>query len=259
MQRTKTYFISDVHLGLPNHNLSLEREQKLVTWLDSIKEETQALYLLGDIFDFWYEYKYVVPKGYVRFMAKIAEFTDQGIPVYFFTGNHDVWAFDYFEQELGMTIIRHATTVQISGKKFHLAHGDGLGPADVGFKLLKWLFTNKFAQFMFSRIHPNFALWLGNSWSRKKRYSEKIDNLQFEGLEKEWLIAYAKDILTKEPIDYFLFGHRHIAVNLMIDKAQFINLGDWIHNFTYSVFDGKKLSLKRLNGESIPIITSSVE
>jgi UDP-2,3-diacylglucosamine hydrolase len=254
MEVKKVYFISDVHLGLPNHKDSLERERKLVAWLDSILPETKALYLLGDIFDFWYEYKHVVPKGYVRFFAKIAEFTDQGIPVCFFTGNHDVWAYNYFEQEMGMTIYRKPQTIEMSGKTFHMAHGDGLGPADTGFKLLKWLFTNRFAQFMFSRLHPNFALWLGNSWSRKKRYSDNLDKLKFEGADKEWLVAYSKDLLKTEKIDYFLYGHRHIAVNLKIQDAQFINLGDWIHNFTYAIFDGENLKLMKLSGEEIPVL-----
>ncbi len=254
MEPKKTYFISDVHLGLPNHTESLKREKKLVAWLESVRLETKALYLLGDVFDFWYEYKYVVPKGYVRFLAKIAEFTDSGIPVYFFTGNHDVWAFDYFEQEAGMTIIRKPQTIEISGKRFHMAHGDGLGPADTGFKLLKWLFTNKTAQFMFSRVHPNFALWLGNSWSRKHRYDLELDDLSFQGVENEWLVQYSKTLLKTEKIDYFLFGHRHIAVNLKIENAQFINLGDWISNFTFAVFDGESLSLQRINGEIISIM-----
>ena len=254
MNTKKIFFISDVHLGLPDHAKSLERERKLVAWLDQIMPETKTLYLLGDIFDFWYEYKEVVPKGYVRFLAKIAEFTDKGIPVYFFTGNHDVWAYNYFETEIGMQIIRKPKTVEISGKKFHLAHGDGLGPSDVGFKLLKWLFTNKAAQFMFSRVHPNFALWLGNSWSRKKRYADDVDKLKFVNADDEWLVSYAKDYLKTEKIDYFLFGHRHVAINLKIGDAQFINLGDWIHNFTYAVFDGTNLELKKVNGENFPLI-----
>jgi len=253
METKNIYFISDVHLGLPNHQESLKREIMLVSWLDEILPHTKALYLLGDIFDFWYEYKYVVPKGYVRFLSKIAEFTDQNIPVYFFTGNHDIWAFDYFEKEIGMTIIREAQTIDIAGKKFHLAHGDGLGPSDIGFKLLKWLFTNKTAQFFFSRIHPNFSMWLGNSWSRKHRYELEMDDMDYQGENEEWLILYAREKLKSEKIDYFLFGHRHIVVNIKIGNAQFLNLGDWISNFTFAVFDGDKLSLQRLNGEIIPL------
>jgi len=254
MENKKTYFISDVHLGLPNESESLKRERKLIEWISSIQSEMEALYLVGDIFDFWYEYKHVVPKGFVRFLAKMAELCDAGIPVYFFTGNHDIWAFDYFEKEIGMTIIREPRTLEISGKKFHIAHGDGLGPADTGFKLLKWLFTNKTAQFFFSRIHPNFSLWLGNSWSRKKRYVEEDDFMQFLGADKEWLVLYAKDFLTKEKVDYFIFGHRHIAINLRIEEAEFINLGDWISNFTYAVFDGSKLELKNIEGKTFPLI-----
>jgi len=253
MEAKNVYFISDVHLGLPNHQESLKRERLLVDWLDTILPQTKALYLLGDIFDFWYEYKYVVPRGYVRFLAKIAQFTEQNIPVYFFTGNHDIWAFDYFEQEIGMTIVRQAQTLTIANKVFHLAHGDGLGPKDTGFKLLKWLFTNKSAQFVFSRLHPNFALWLGNAWSRKHRNELTPDEINYKGENQEWLILYAKELLKTEPIDYFLFGHRHIPTNLKIGKAQYINLGDWITNFSFAVFDGDTLQLKRLNGEIIPL------
>lgn len=253
MDAKKIYFISDVHLGLPNHGESLKRERVLVDWLESIKSETKALYLLGDIFDFWYEYKHVVPRGYVRFLSKITEFTDLGIPVYFFTGNHDIWAFDYFEKEIGMSIIRKPQTIELGGKQFHLAHGDGLGPADVGFKLLKWLFTNKTAQFMFSRVHPNFAIALGNTWSRKHRYENNLDDITYQGLENEWLVQYSKEMLKKEPIDYFIFGHRHILLNLKIEDAQFINLGDWISSFSFAVFDGQKLSLQKINGDVIPL------
>ncbi len=248
MESKKIYFVSDVHLGLPNSNESLKREKMLVEWLDSIKVQTEALYLLGDIFDFWYEYRFVVPKGFVRFLAKIAEFTDSGIPVYYFTGNHDVWAFDYFEQELGVEIIRKPITIDLHGKRFHLAHGDGLGPADKGFKLLKWLFTNKIAQVLFSRIHPNFALWLGHSWSRKKRYDDGLDDLIYKGHNKEWLLLYAREMLKTEAIDYFIFGHRHLPMHLVVDTAEFINLGDWISNYTYAVFDGEALKLLRLDG-----------
>lgn len=246
----KTYFISDVHLGLPNPKESLEREKKLVQWLESIRENTEALYLMGDIFDFWYEHKYVVPKGYVRFLSKIAEFTDAGTPVYFYIGNHDIWAYRYFEDELGMKIIRKPTITTINDKIFYLAHGDGLGPKDRSFKLLKWVFTSKTAQWLFSRLHPDFALFLGNSWSRKKRYSENLDKLKFKGEDKEWLILYAKEVLAKQKIDVFVFGHRHIPIDINIksgeNKAQFINTGDWISNFTYAELEGEKIQLKKV-------------
>ncbi len=253
MTRNKTYFISDIHLGLPNHQKSLERERQLVDWLKSIQAETEALYLMGDVFDFWYEYKWVVPKGYVRFLSAIAEFTDQGIPVYFFTGNHDIWAFDYLEKELGVQIIRKPVTHIIHQRSFHLAHGDGLGPKDYVFKALRKVFHSKTAQFLFSRLHPNFALWLGNTWSRKKRYSEEDMHNRFLGEDKEWLILYTKEMQKKQPADYYIFGHRHLALNLMIDHAQFVNLGEWIHQFTYAVFDQKELKLKNIQGKEFPI------
>ncbi len=256
MEHKKTYFISDVHLGLPDEKQSLKRERILVDWIESIRPDLEALYLVGDIFDFWYEYKYVVPRGYVRFLSKIAELCDAGIPVYFFTGNHDIWAYDYFEKEIGMQIIRKPQTIRIADKKFHIAHGDGLGPADRGFKMLKWLFTNKTAQFLFSRVHPNFALWLGNSWSRKKRYTEHQDIIKFQGVDKEWLVLYAKDYLKTEAVDFFIFGHRHIVLNLKLDKAQFVNLGDWISNFTYAVFDGTHLKLKNIHGKEFALTQS---
>ena len=221
----------------------------MVQWLESIRPHTKALYLMGDIFDFWYEYKYVVPKGYIRFLAEITRFTDENIPVYFFTGNHDIWAFRYFEDEIGMTIIRKPLITTINGKIFYLAHGDGLGPFDKRFKLLKSLFTNKLAQWLFSRIHPNFALLLGNTWSRKKRYSEKLDQLQYKGEEEEWLIQYAKLVLKKQKIDVFVFGHRHIPIDISITEnnhqAQYLNLGDWIRNFTYAVMTEDTIGLKK--------------
>ncbi|MBN2669613.1 MAG: UDP-2,3-diacylglucosamine diphosphatase [Bacteroidales bacterium] len=257
LTKKRTYFISDVHLGLPNRTKSIERERRLVQWLDEIKEHTEALYLLGDIFDFWYEYKHVVPKGFVRLLGKLGELSDAGIPIYFFTGNHDIWAFDYFEKELGISIIRKPITKVIHDKVFHLGHGDGLGPADKGFKALKWLFTNKLAQLLFSRVHPNFALWLGNTWSRKKRYSESPDKIKYLGVDKEWLILYAKSVLERESIDYFIFGHRHLALHLKIEQAEFVNLGDWIHNFTFAYFDGNEMVLQRTNGEIIPLSVPS--
>ncbi len=253
MSPQKVYFISDVHLGLPNREMSLVRERKLVNWLSSIQNQCKALYLMGDIFDYWYEYKYVVPRGFVRFFGKIAEFTDAGIPVYFFTGNHDIWAFDYFETELGMKIIRKEQTVKIDQHTFHLAHGDGLGPADRGFKILKWIFTNKVLQFLFSRVHPNFSLWLGNAWSRKSRYLEDAEKNKYCGKDNEWLVLYAREVLKKEDIDFFIFGHRHILLNLKENNSQIVILGDWIHNYSFAEYDGHQLSLKTINGKEIAI------
>ena len=241
----KIYFASDIHLGLPNHSESLIREKKFVSWLDSIKYKAEAIYLLGDIFDFWHEYKYVVPRGYTRFLGKISELTDSGIPVHYFTGNHDIWVYDYLPTETGVILHRHPLITNIKGKKFYLAHGDGLGPWDKGFKFMKAGFTNPILQWLFARLHPNFAVWLANNLTRKKRYAEEEKELIFKGEDKEWLILYSKMLLEKEHFDFLIFGHRHIPYELMIGNAKYINLGDWIYNFTYAEFDGKTTLLKK--------------
>ncbi len=242
MQNKKNiYFLSDLHLGLGGHDKSIVREKKLIKFLDEIKNKTQALYLVGDIFDFWHEYKRVVPRGFTRFLGKIAEFTDNGIPVYFFTGNHDIWAYNYLPQEIGVKIFRKPQIIKINDKTFYIAHGDGLGPYDKKYKFLKSIFTNKFLQWMFARLHPNFALSFGLKWSHHNRESYTPDKIKFKGEDKEWLILYAKNYIQKNKnIDYFVFGHRHIPLKISLNKkTTFINLGDWINNFTYGVFDGK--------------------
>lgn len=246
MQNRNTYFVSDIHLGYPNHAESLIREKKLVCWLNSIKDKTSELFLLGDVFDFWWEWKHVIPKGYSRFFGKICEFTDAGIPVHFFTGNHDIWAFDYLPKELGVKLHRKPLVCEIKGKKFYIAHGDGLGPYDKPYKILKWFFTNKFLQWCFSRLHPNFAIGLANAWSHKSRASHPAP--KFIGEDKEWLVLYAKDLLKNKHFDYFVFGHRHLALNIKLnEKSGFVNLGDWINQFTYAEFNGKEMKLKSFN------------
>lgn len=239
----KTYFVSDVHLGLPDNKESLAREKLLVRWLDEVSADAEKIYLVGDVFDFWFEYKRVVPRGFTRLLGKIAEITDKGIEVHFFTGNHDIWVFDYLPEETGVILHKEKLVTEINGKKFLIAHGDGLGPGDKGFKRMKKVFTCRFAQWLFARIHPNFAVWMAHSWSRKSRYKEEKKKLQFKGPEKEWLILYAKKKLEKEHYDYFIFGHRHITVKYKLNDAVFINLGDWLHNFSYAVFDGNELRL----------------
>jgi UDP-2,3-diacylglucosamine hydrolase len=239
----KTYFVSDVHLGEPSHSESLVREKLLVKWLKEKAKDAEAFYLLGDIFDFWFEYKHVVPRGFTRFLGTISEITDSGIPVYYFTGNHDVWVFDYLSQETGVTVIRDVQEKEIHGKQFYIGHGDGLGTYDKGYNFLKKIFTNRFLQFLFKRIHPNFSVGFALRWSKHSRgkheYPENID------CEKEWLVKYSRDILTKKAFDYFIFGHRHIPIQYALnDKTEFINLGDWIYNFSYGEFDGNKFQLK---------------
>ncbi|MCT4616443.1 MAG: UDP-2,3-diacylglucosamine diphosphatase [Marinifilaceae bacterium] len=242
----KTYFISDLHLQAAALDNNKQREIHIVKWLDSIKSDMGALFLMGDIFDFWFEYKKVVPKGSIRFLGKLAELADQGIEINYYTGNHDIWAFDYLEKEIGVNIYRKENIQLINGKKFFLAHGDGLGPFDKSYKLLKKIFTNKFLQWAFARIHPNFAFFLAHSWSKQSRLKNKeLAQDYYKGDDKEWLTLFAKDYLNKEHIDYFIFGHRHVPHTVKLnDKSTYINTGDWILNFTYVVFNGEKAELK---------------
>lgn len=241
----KIFFASDVHLGYPNHRESLVREKLFVKWLEEIRYDASEIYLLGDIFDYWYEYKKVVPRGFTRVLGKIAEITDQGVPVRFFTGNHDIWIFDYLPLETGVSVHHEPVQKVYEGLKFFIAHGDGLGPCDNSYKLLKKIYTSRTLQWMFSRLHPNFTIWLAHKWSLRSRFAKGILN-EFEGEDKECLILYAREILTREHFDFFIFGHRHIALDYPLsDNSRFIFLGDWLTNFTYAVFDGQKIELKK--------------
>ncbi|MFO7830293.1 MAG: UDP-2,3-diacylglucosamine diphosphatase [Bacteroidales bacterium] len=243
-QREKIYFASDIHLGLPNYKESLEREKLFVQWLDTIKHDAKEIILLGDIFDFWFEYKRAIPKGFTRFLGKICEITDSGIPVHFFTGNHDMWIFDYLPEETGVVLHKEPIVKEYSGKKFYLAHGDGLGPGDNSYKLLKKIFASRFSQWLFARFHPNIGIWIANTWSTHSRYSREIT--PYEGENKEWLILYSKKLLQSENYDFMIYGHRHLPMDLKLtENCRYINLGDWITNFTYAVFDGKNLELKK--------------
>ncbi|MCK4750950.1 MAG: UDP-2,3-diacylglucosamine diphosphatase [Bacteroidales bacterium] len=226
---------------------SLVREKKVVEWLEEISQEASEIYLLGDIFDYWFEYKKVVPRGFTRFLGKIAQLTDAGIKVNYFTGNHDVWVFDYLPTEIGVEVFRHPITREYGGKKFYIGHGDGLGPGQTGYKLLKWLFTNKIAQWLYARVHPNFATGFAHRWSRKSRYDKGVTT-EWLGDDKEYLIVYARELLKKEHFDYFIFGHRHMPLEYDLNEnSRFIYLGDWIENFSYAVFDGTTLSLNKLD------------
>ena len=248
------YFISDIHLGFPDPKESMEREKLLVQWLDEVAENASEIYFLGDVFDFWFEYKRVVPRGFTRFLGKLAELTDRGIPVHFFTGNHDIWVFDYLPAETGVILHKDKLITEFSGKKFLLAHGDGLGPYDKGFKRMKKVFTNPFWQWCFARLHPNFGVKIAHSMSHKSRCKLHPSELQFKGPDKEWLILYAKRKLEQNHYDYFIFGHRHIPVKFKIQETStFINLGDWLQNFTYGIFDGEKFELIRYYPEKIVI------
>ena len=219
-------------------------------WLDSIKDEAAEIFLLGDVFDFWFEYKRAIPKGFVRLQGKIAELTDRGIPVHWFTGNHDMWIFDYIPRELGVNIFDSEIQREFNGKQFFIGHGDGLGPGDRGYKFIKKIFRNRFCQWLFARMHPNFGIWLANFSSRKSRAATGTQDATFYGEDKEMLIQFCKEKLEEKEYDYFIFGHRHLPVEFELsEKSKYINLGDWITYFTYGVFDGEKFELKYFEKE----------
>ncbi|MFV0593775.1 MAG: UDP-2,3-diacylglucosamine diphosphatase [Draconibacterium sp.] len=242
------YFVSDVHLGAPALKNNRERELLFARWLDEIKDNVAELYLMGDIFDFWYEYKKVVPRGFTRILGRIAELTDKGIPVHFFTGNHDVWVFDYLEKEIGVVVHREQFITEIKGKTFFLAHGDGLDASDKGYLFLKKIFTNKTMQWLFSRLHPNFAFWLAHKWSASSRLSKNDYEDDFMVVQ-DGMYKFAADFLKANPVDYFVMGHRHRLVNEKMDSnTRFILLGDWIKSYSYGVFDGENFELKKYKG-----------
>ena len=224
-------------------------KKKIVRWLDSIRVDAQEIYLLGDVFDFWFEYKRAIPKGFVRIQGKIAEITDAGIPVHWFIGNHDMWIFDYIPKELGVTIHRTEIEKEFNGKKFFIGHGDGLGPGDKSYKFIKKVFRNKLSQWMFARLHPNFGIGLANLLSLKSRTATGNSDAKFYGEDKEMLIQYCKELLNEKHRDYFIFGHRHLPIEFDLNGAEYINLGDWITYFTYGVFDGEAIHLKTFEKE----------
>ncbi len=245
LEGKKVYFASDQHLGAPNDEESRIRELRFVKWLDSIKNDCQVLFLLGDLFDFWFEYKQVVPRGFVRVLGKLAELSDSGIKIYFFTGNHDLWMRDYLEKEIGATVFHDRRHFQINRTQFFIAHGDGLGPGDKGYKRMKKLFRNKLAQFFFYLLHPDFAVWLGINMSRKNKLISGDEDVKFLGEENEWLAQYARRKLEQEHFDYFIFGHRHMPMEIQVgENSKYVNLGDWVNHFTYAVFDGNQLKLE---------------
>jgi len=243
----KIFFASDFHLGAPNPEESKKREKKITAWLDEVADQAACIMLVGDIFDFWFEYKHAIPKGHARFMGKIASLSDRGIPIIFFTGNHDLWMENYFPDEFGVMVYREPQAFNLSGKKFYIGHGDGLGPGDRFYKVIKKLFTNSICQWLFHRIHPNLGVGLAKYWSGKSRATKIGMEDEFLG-EKEWLIQYATTIERQAHHDYYLFGHRHLPIEFDINQtAKYVNLGEWIKECTYAVFDGEELLLKKFN------------
>lgn len=251
----KIYFLSDFHLGVPDHATSLERERLVIQFLDEIKNETAEIFLVGDLFDFWYEYRKVVPKGYVRLLGKLAELSDKGITMHYFVGNHDMWMKDYFGKELNMSVYFEPKEFQINGKSFLIGHGDGLGPGDNRYKRIKKIFRNPFCKWLFGLLPPVMGMGLANYLSRRSRAQTNATEEVFLGEDKEWLILYCKEILKKKNIDFFVFGHRHLAIDYRLEKgSRYINLGDWLRYCTYAVLEDDNLELKSYKGLNEKII-----
>lgn len=241
----RIYFASDQHFGAPTPEQSFPREQKFVAWLDEIKKDANVLFLLGDLFDFWFEYKTVVPRGFIRVLGKLAELRDSGITIYFFTGNHDLWMSDYFEKELSIPVFHRPQEFVFNDKKFLIGHGDGLGPGDKGYKRMKKVFTNPFSKWLFRWLHPDLGVKLAQYLSVKNKLISGDADVKFLGEENEWLVLYSKRKLETKHYDYFIFGHRHLPMTIKVgEKSEYVNLGDWIGYFTYAVFNGEKLELK---------------
>ncbi len=249
----RIYFASDFHLGEPDLATTRKREAAVVRWLDTIKADAAELYLVGDIFDFWFEYQHAVPRGYVRFIGKLAELADMGIRITFFKGNHDMWMFGYFKEELGVEIISDELIIERGGKRFFIHHGDGLGPGDRKYKLLKKIFRSRLCQWLFARLHPNLGIGIAMAWSRDSR-SVNRRKQQFAGKRHEWLAHFSAERLKEEHFDYFIFGHRHLPLDLDLSpgapegnagrKSRYINLGEWINFQSYAVFDGQEMHLE---------------
>ena len=240
----KVYFASDNHLGAPNQEKSRAREKQFVAWLDTIKKDAAAIYLMGDLFDIWIEYKRVVPKGFVRVLGKLAELVDSGIPIYFFVGNHDMWMQNYFETELGIPVFYESQHLTLNDTSFFIGHGDGLGPGDKGYKRMKKLFRNSFIQWLYRLIHPDWGLRIAQHLSLKNRLISGDDDKIYNGPEGEWLVHYCKEKLKTQNTDYFIFGHRHLPLDIELsESSRYINLGDWLEYNTYAVFDGNSVIL----------------
>jgi len=245
-ENKKLYFLSDFHLGAPNYEQSLARERKIIAFLNSIQNTAAEIFILGDMFDFWYEYKTAVPKYFVRLLGKLGELSDSGIKIHFFIGNHDMWMNGYFEKELGIQTYTEPKKFEYNGKTFLIGHGDGLGPGDKGYKFLKKIFRNKFCNWLFGQLHPTWGMGLANYFSKKSREKTSDANAVWRSEKEEGLVAYVQQFLQKEKINFFVFGHRHYPIDLSLNsESRYINLGDWISNFTYAEFDGNNITLKK--------------
>lgn len=238
------YFASDFHLGAPDRTESLVREKHIVKWLREVAQNAAEIYLVGDIFDFWFEYRKAVPRGYTRLLGTLSELSDSGLPIHVFTGNHDMWIFDYLPTETGVQVHREPIQRTWNGKDFFIGHGDGLGPGDYGYKIIKKVFNSSVCQWLFARLHPNLGIAIADFWSRTSRKSGREQDAIYLGEEEEWLVQYCKEILKQHHYDYFIFGHRHLPLDIQLTPdSHYLNLGDWIQYFTYARFDGGSLEL----------------
>ena len=241
----KFYFASDFHLGVPNAAISQEREKKIIQWLNTIEHDAAALFLMGDIFDFWFEYKHAIPKGFIRLQGRLASLSDSGIPIYIFPGNHDMWMRGYFQEEFRATIIEDPVVLISNGKRLLIGHGDGLGPGDQTYKYLKKIFTSPLARWAFRWLHPDIGISLAQKWSKSSRLSNMKLEEKFKGEDREFLLSWCRDVEAKRHHDYYIFGHRHLPLDLEAGPAsRYINLGEWVHFSPFAVFDGIKVDLK---------------
>ncbi len=239
------YFLSDFHLGAPNHAESMVREKRIVQFLLSIQHNAAEIYIVGDMFDFWYEYKYVVPKGYVRLLGTLALLVDSGIRIHFFVGNHDMWMRNYFETELGIPVHHKPLTVIHQGLTILVGHGDGLGPGDNGYKRLKKVMRHPVSKALFNLIPPSIGMALANYSSKKSRLATGSADRVYLGDDKEWLIQYCKRKLEQQHYDYFIFGHRHLPISHTLSATStYINLGEWIHYNSYAVLSNQTITLQ---------------
>jgi UDP-2,3-diacylglucosamine hydrolase len=246
----KIYFASDFHLGIPDHDSSLVREKKLVAWLEMARADAAEIFLMGDLFDFWFEYKTAIPRGYARLLGKLAEITDSGIPVHLFRGNHDMWAFDYLTRELNIQLHRDPEFREFNGQHFYLAHGDGLGPGDHGYKFIKKVFANSFNQWLFRLLHPDIGITMALFWSRKSRKAsmekeKKEEDISLKLIQQR-ITVHSNEMMKLHPeLNFLIYGHYHYPLDVRIsENTRQLVLGDWLTHFTYAVFDGKKLELK---------------
>ncbi len=249
-EKKNIYFASDMHLGMHPPEDSRKREKIIVSWMDDIKSDAKELWLLGDIFDYWFDYRKVIPRGFTRFLGKLAELSDSGIRIHMFPGNHDVWLFDYFPEEFGIEIHQNPVILEIGNKTFYLHHGDGLTPKDKLYLLIKAMFRSKFLQWCYARIHPNGSAAFAQWWSKKSRYGKEM-TFPYKGDDKEEQILYSIKQKQKYPeINLFIYGHRHIPYDVKIqEESRVICLGDWIDNFSYGVFDGEEFQLKKYTSD----------